>query len=372
MTIELEPSPHQQRLRADAQQFLATAAPMGRIRELADDGATLDRHYMRATAGFGWCSLLGPTTVDDPSVPGIDDAACVAEVRGAGLQPGPFVPTQLATYSLARLGGPHQMQLRAEIASGESTVSWAWADENGQWSEVPSVCGFVVNGAWELNGCSGLVQDADHVDWLMVRVAMAGEHEMSMLVPANAPGLTVTKLDALDRTRSWHQVTFDDVRVLREPMPTWRAEGRGNQLLLIAATLTMAESVGAMDALFRAAVGYAKQRVAFGRAIGSFQAIKHLLADCSVALEASKAMAHAAMRAVGDGRADSDQIVHMAKSFVGDAGIQVANGCWQTYGGVAYRWDHDFHLFLRRLVTDASLYGDATWHREQLCRVNSL
>jgi alkylation response protein AidB-like acyl-CoA dehydrogenase len=117
-------------------------------------------------------------------------------------------------------------------------------------------------------------------------------------------------------------------------------------------------------------VQYAKERVAFGRPIGAFQAIKHLLADASVAVETSSAMAAAAVHAVDAGRHDADQIVSMAKAFVGDAAVEVANACWQTHGGVAYTWAHDFHLYLRRLTTDAVLYGDPTFLRERLCRLH--
>jgi alkylation response protein AidB-like acyl-CoA dehydrogenase len=127
-----------------------------------------------------------------------------------------------------------------------------------------------------------------------------------------------------------------------------------------------------MDRLLEFTVRYAKDRVAFGRPIGSFQAIKHLLADASVALEASKAMVAAAVYAIDHEQSDADQIVSMAKAFVGDAARDVVDACWQTHGGIAYTWAHDFHLYLRRLTTDISLYGDPSWHRERLFRLNGL
>jgi alkylation response protein AidB-like acyl-CoA dehydrogenase len=127
-----------------------------------------------------------------------------------------------------------------------------------------------------------------------------------------------------------------------------------------------------MEALLADAVAYAKERMAFGRPIGSFQAVKHLLADASLRVEMARAVADAAALAVSDGRPDAPEVVSIAKSFVADAGIEVAHAAWQTYGGVAYRWDHHLHLYLRRLTTDAALYGSADWHREQILCLHGL
>jgi alkylation response protein AidB-like acyl-CoA dehydrogenase len=122
-----------------------------------------------------------------------------------------------------------------------------------------------------------------------------------------------------------------------------------------------------MDELFRMTLEYAKARVAFGRSIGSFQAIKHLLADTSFLLEGSKAVAIAAARSVQAAKANASELSGIAKAFVGESGITLAQNCFQVFGGIGFTWEHDQHLFLRRLTTDAALYGDASWHRERLC-----
>jgi alkylation response protein AidB-like acyl-CoA dehydrogenase len=119
-------------------------------------------------------------------------------------------------------------------------------------------------------------------------------------------------------------------------------------------------------------VQYAKDRTAFGRPIGSFQALKHLLADTSLLLEESKAVAVGAVDAVEDGYPDASALASAAKAFVAEAGITLVQNCWQAFGGIAYTWEHDLHLYLRRLTTNASLYGDADWHRERICRCYGL
>ena len=114
---------------------------------------------------------------------------------------------------------------------------------------------------------------------------------------------------------------------------------------------------------------YAKDRIAFGRPIGSFQGVKHQLADTSLALEMSKAVTLAAARTVGAARRRRPERGSMAKAFVGDAGIELVQTCFQVFGGIGYTWEHDQHLYLRRITTDAGLFGDAAWHREHLCQL---
>ena len=136
--------------------------------------------------------------------------------------------------------------------------------------------------------------------------------------------------------------------------------------------LSVAETVGAMDVLFEMARQYAVDRIAFGRPIGSFQAVKHQLADMSLSLEAGKAVSVAATRAAQAQRADAMEIARMAKAWVGDTGIDIAQGCFQVFGGIGYTWEHDSHLFLRRITMNNLLYGQPDFHREQICVAHGL
>jgi alkylation response protein AidB-like acyl-CoA dehydrogenase len=86
----------------------------------------------------------------------------------------------------------------------------------------------------------------------------------------------------------------------------------------------------------------------------------------------SKAMAVAAANAVGTQQDDASEVASMAKAFVSDSAVDLAHNCFQVFGGIGYTWEHDQHLYLRRLTTDAALYGDAAWHRERICRLFGL
>lgn len=119
-------------------------------------------------------------------------------------------------------------------------------------------------------------------------------------------------------------------------------------------------------------VEYVKEREQFGVPIGSFQAVKHLLADTSLAVEMSKAVVLAAARSLGSEDGYGAEAASIAKALVGESAVELAQNCFQVFGGIGYTWEHDQHLYLRRLTTDAALYGDAAWHREHLCQLAGL
>ena len=89
-------------------------------------------------------------------------------------------------------------------------------------------------------------------------------------------------------------------------------------------------------------------------------------------MEAGTSIAAAATRAVQAGQADAGEIASMAKGWVGDTGIDIAQGCFQIFGGIGYTWEHDLHLFLRRITMNSLLYGQPDWHRERICQIHGL
>jgi alkylation response protein AidB-like acyl-CoA dehydrogenase len=231
----------------------------------------------------------------------------------------------------------------------------------------------VGDGGFELTGVKTAVQEVEASSWLLV-TAQGPDGPVQALLAADAEGVTVTALESLDVSRRFAEVRFDHARVPSAALvgaPDTVVELVDRQLA-IAATLTAAEAVGAMDHEFEMTLQYAKDRIAFGRPIGSFQAIKHLLADISLSLEMSKAVVLAAARTLGSEDDYGPQAASIAKALVGEAALDLAQNCFQIFGGIGYTWEHDQHLYLRRLTTDAGLFGDADWHREHLCQLAGL
>ena len=190
---------------------------------------------------------------------------------------------------------------------------------------------------------------------------------VQLLVPASAPGVTIRPLRALDLSRRFADVEFDAVRVGRDDVLGAGGTGPLDAQLLNAMVLTCADTIGAIDALFTMTVAYAKQRIAFGRPIGSFQAIKHILADQALSLEACKAAAVAAATAVQAAAPDAAEVASMAAAYIGDVACDIAQECLQVHGGTGYAWEHDLHLYLRRVRSNSLLFGEPSWHRERVC-----
>jgi alkylation response protein AidB-like acyl-CoA dehydrogenase len=349
--------------------FMEDTCPLRVVRDGAWKDDAFATSYRRQAAELGWYSMLVPESLGGGSISGngVLDAALIAYKRGGLLQPGSFVGTNVVAYTLARTGSDElREKVLPSLLSGATSASWAAAGVgDGGVDARPTD-----DGGLELSGVKRAVQDVDASSWLLV-TCTTDVGPAQVLVAAVAPGVTVTELDSLDITRCFAEVRFDRARVpAASVVGAPGAEGglRAKQLA-IACTLIAAESVGAMDHDFEMTVQYAKDRIAFGRPIGSFQAEKHQLADASLALEMSKAIALAAAQTVG---ADDDYgpaAASMAKAFVGESGVDLAQACFQVFGGIGYTWEHDQHLYLRRITTDAGLFGGAAWHREYLCQL---
>ncbi len=374
--MDTELTQEQELLREMSARLIEDRCPIASVRALAPDERGVSTDYLKQTAELGWYALL----VDEAhgggcvSESGIADAAVVAEERGRLVQPGPFVPTNLVALALSEFGSDEQRARELPgLLAGESVATWAAADPSGSWEPGAGVRASRRGERVVLDGAKGIVQDAHIASALLVSAA-GDAGPLHVLVPADTPGVTVEPLSSLDITRRFCRVRFDGAElpadaVVGSPDDAIRLHER---LLAVAAVLTVAESVGGIGYVFDLTVEYAKDRYAFGRPIGSFQAIKHTLADAGMLLEMCRAISVAATRAVAAGSADAAEVASMAKAFVGKHAVGISHDCFQVIGGIAYTWEHDQHLYFRRLATDALLYGEPAWHRERICALHGL
>ena len=366
-----------QRILVDSSaRLIADVCPLERVRENAYDDAAFAAAYRRRAGELGWYSLLVPEELGGGNVSGngVLDAALVGYQRGRFLQPGAFVGTNVVAYALAAAGTEqHRAGVLPALMSGEVAGSWMVTDSPG----APVVDGIASatasGGGYRLSGSATFVEDPGPDGWFLVTAA-GNDGPAQFLVRAGDPGVRLEPLGSLDLTRRFVAVRLESLDVpasARVGKPGGAADLIDAQLAL-ACVLTTAESVGAMDYELALTVQYAKDRIAFGRPIGSFQAVKHSLADTSLLLEMSKAITRAAARHVGEGDGYGLEAASMAKAFVGDCGIDLAQSCFQTFGGIGFTWEHDQHLYLRRLTTDAAFFGDPAWHRERLCQLSGI
>jgi alkylation response protein AidB-like acyl-CoA dehydrogenase len=356
--------------------FVAKECPIARLRDESHRGADFRGRYWRQGAELGWFSMLVPESLGggSASTNGVLDAALIANKLGGALQPGPFVATNVVAYALCAAGSDAQKELLVPaLLSGEAGAVWAVTCGVGGGAPDAGVWATPTDSGYQLRGHKSLVQDIDWASWMLVTAA-SPDGPLQFVVPVDAPGVTIRAKRSLDLTRGFADVTFTGTLVRQADLlgDGHSPPGLVSRQLALASVLTAAQTVGAVAEDLDRTVQYAKDRVAFGRPIGSFQAIKHLLVDSSLSLELGKSVVAAAAEALGSGGDHGVQAASMAKALVGDTGVEIVSNCTQVFGGIGLTWEHDQHLFVRRVTTDAALYGDPTWHRERVCQLGGI
>ena len=358
----------QELLRSTTRRFLTEHQSLADVRRSLEEPDLFDPVVWRQGADLGWTAMLVAPEHEGGSVTGqpLVDLVVLAEELGRELNPGPFVPCNVSADAIARFGTEVQAKEHLpRLARGEAVCAWCLSGDGSPESSAVEVRASRAGDGWRLEGVARYVHAAADATLLLVTAIGPEGGVVTLLVPRPSEGLTVRVLTGLDLTRRFGEVHFDGVTVpgTAELVGGWAVVER---CLAVATVLQSAESVGAADRLFTATVEYAKKRVQFGRTIGSFQAIKHRLANLLIELEGMRAAAHYAALALGDGLPDADEAVATAGAYVDDAFAHLSGEALQLHGGIGFTWEHDVHLFVRRAKVNQVLYGDGAWHRERL------
>ncbi|HVW43035.1 MAG TPA: acyl-CoA dehydrogenase family protein [Amycolatopsis sp.] len=363
MNVEL--SPDQELFAKTTRRFLEGQDLPAYARRLHEQGSSFERDYWQRGAELGWTAMLVPEALGGGSISGhgLLDLALVAEEMGRLVAPGPLLAANVVAEALSR-GGGHEAVI-GRLLTGEATATWAFDEGAGTWDAAGVRLRARPDGdGWVLDGTKAFVLDAPSADWFLVTARTSGGLTQ-FLVPATAEGVTVTARTSLDLVRRLGDVTFAGVPAVVVGAVDEAAEDVERQLRT-ALVLQNAETVGALDRVFGRTLAYAGDRVAFGRPIGSYQALKHRFADLKTALEACHATADASARAVAEGQPAAAELVSVAKSYLADHGPRMVQDCVQIHGGIGVTWEHDLHLYLRRVTQNAVLFGDVRQHRERL------
>ncbi len=362
MPVRLTLSSDQEFFHETTARFLDESVPPSTIRELRNDPAGFDRAYWKQGAELGWTSLLvdeahGGGTI---SGEGLVDLGLIAYEFGRHAAPGPLVSCNVVAAALSRYG---EADLLPALLSGDSVASWCAPDIEGGVGWRSPVHIRLDGDELVVDGQAHPVESAMDADVLLVTGQGDGGATQA-LVPATEPGVTVGRLGSVDLTRRYGTVRFDGVRV---PMaaavgPPAGAGADVERQLLVATALVCAESVGAMQAAFDMTVEWAFDRYTFGRPLASYQALKHRFADMFVWLQAAHAVSDAALGAVGSGAPGAAELASAAKAYIGEFGAELIQECVQLHGGMGMTFEHDVHLYLRRLTVDRALYGTPADH----------
>jgi alkylation response protein AidB-like acyl-CoA dehydrogenase len=346
----------QQALRDIARTFLADRLGPDVVRELMAGEVGFDPAHWAEVAGMGWQAMVVPEEHGGAGY-GWTELAVLFEEAGRAIAPLPLLSTAMGTAVLLSSGTDAQ---RAEhlpaIAAGDRHVAVAVDVPGADAHPAPTLRD------GRLDGRVRHVVEGAAADLVVVATPDA-----AVLVDPAADGVEVTAMEVLDLTRPQAELTFDAVVVDDDAHLAGSPAEVVDRARTVGATLVANEQVGTAAAVHEMAVEYARTRTQFGRAIGSFQAIKHLLADDLVALEAARSVAWHAARALAADDADEIAVATpMAASLCNDVAAKIAADTIQVHGGIGFTWEHDAHLYFKRASSSRLLFGTPKAWRARL------
>ena len=379
--LRFDASAEQQELGAITRRFLEDTVPLTALRLLGEKSpAGFDRDWWRRAADLGWTSLLVPENLGGSggSGGGLAELAIVAEEQGRLVAPGPLLPTSVSAWTLAQAEQTDVVRRALDaIGSGEAVCAWVRGHDDGPWPQSrPAVRAVRTNDTLSLTGVARAVEAGADADYLLVAVCLDDQvaHVLVHAAHAEQAGLQRQRMHSLDLVRRHADLTFDSIEI---PRAATVIQGDQGRIILqrqgqLANVLQGAEMVGAAARTFEMGREFAAERYSFGRPLASYQVLKHRFADMKLWLEASAAAVEGAVAAVADDAPDAAARVSAAKLYVGQKATDIVQDCIQVHGGIGVTWEHDLHLYLRRVTMDRQLMGTPAEHAEYLAMLIGL
>jgi len=339
-------SEEQEAFRDQLRRLLAERAPLERVREVAAHGTGFDERLWSGLAELGAMGVLVPEEYGGLGL-GAFDAGLVLEELGRVTAPAPYLgttfvaPVVLAESPSNSLAG----EWLPRIAAGEVKIGLALAEAVG----AREGAGVSAENR-RLSGKALAALDTGAADAFLV----ASGRDSLWLVRAEAHGLSRTAMTSIDRTRALAELRFNKV----EAEPLAGGTALVQRALDLARVGFAADTVGAADAMVEQAVTYSKQRVQFDRVIGSFQGVKHALADMVTAMEPARALSWYASHAqTAFSAPEAHRLACHAKAHLAEVGRMVARGTTEVHGGMGFTDDLGLHYWFKRIGLDRQLFG---------------
>jgi alkylation response protein AidB-like acyl-CoA dehydrogenase len=370
--VDLTVTEEQEMLRTTVRRLLAEHAPLDRLRSVADGEQGPDPALWKRLIELGLPALAVPVEHGGLGQ-GAADVAIVAEEMGRALGLAPLLSAvALATPALLASGDEAVChEVLPLVASGEAIVVLASTEADGRWApEAPTTTATSGGGGWVLSGRKCFVVDGAGADLVLVLAATPAGSGL-FLVDAHGEGVDRREMRLLDPSRPVAEVKLTDA-----PARLVGSEGGGpgimDRVTSTVALVTAAEAVGGMRACLDLSVEHAKQRVQFGRPIGSFQAIAHTCVDMLQRVEFAASAVQYAAAARDQVAPDADLATRVAAAYCSRGFHWVTKETIQVHGGLGFTWDHDAHLFYRRARSAEQLFTRRSDHVDAVTRLVGL
>jgi alkylation response protein AidB-like acyl-CoA dehydrogenase len=368
--LDFEFSDEQEQLRRAVAGFVEARAPLSWVRAQYGSASTPTADAWHGLADLGVAGLLVPEAFGGAGA-GMVDAAVVLEELGRALYPGPYASSAIGAASLLIRAGnaeDHAANLPG-IAAGTTiaTVALLEPGTRAAW-RAPRTRASDSAEEWHLDGVKVHVADLAAADVVLVTAAVDASTLGVFAVAPDAPGVTVTATPTVDGTRHVGVLELHDAPA--------RRLGTGDATSAVAETIdrlgvaAVVEGVGTAARALEVSVEYAKERRQFDAVIGSFQAIQHLCADMLRSVELARAAGYYACWAADAAPpAERHRAATMALAFAGEELAQVGASAVQVHGGIGFTWEHDIHLFYKRLLTLHAVGGGPVDQLEELATI---
>ena len=357
-------------LREAVRDFLSDKSPEAEVRRLMETEQGYDPavwHQMAAQLG------LQGLTIDEKfggAGYGYVELLVVLEEMGRSLLCAPYFSTvALAANLLMTLGdGAAMSDYLPGIADGSLTATVALAEASGRWDEPGITLAAAAGsaGGWTLAGEKTYVLDGHTAGLVLVTARTPGGVSVFAVEPG-AAGFAAAPLSVMDATRKQARLTFDatPARLIGTEGTAWPVIAKTLDLAVVALA---AEQVGGAQQVLDTAVAHARERVQYGRPIGSFQAVKHKCADLLVEVESARSAACYAAWAAAEDSDELPAVASLAKSLCSETYFHAAAENIQIHGGIGFTWEHSAHLYFKRAKSSELLFGDPSYHRELFAR----
>jgi alkylation response protein AidB-like acyl-CoA dehydrogenase len=375
--MDLGLTEEQELLKNSARDFLEKEVPEAYVRQMEEDETGYSPEVWRKMADLGWQGLIIPEDYGGVGF-GFLDLIVLLEEFGRALVPGPFIPTMVAATAILEGGSEAQKQeWLPKIASGDIIGTLAFTEPSARFdAEGVELKAEKQGENYVLNGTKLFIPDAHVADLLVVvaRTGGSGEQGISLfLVDAKSSGISTEVLKTIAADKQC-EVKFENVSVPAANL--LGGEGQGweimKRVMLKATCMEAAYLVGLAQMDFEISVNYAKERVQFGRPIGSFQAIQHKAADMVTDVDGARFIMYRAAWSVAENEPDAEMQVSMAKAWVSDATRRVVAHGQQIHGGIGFTKDYKIQLFFRRQKRGELMWGDGDYHREKVADMLAL
>ncbi|OGO36837.1 MAG: hypothetical protein A2147_10150 [Chloroflexi bacterium RBG_16_57_8] len=375
MNFELDEE--QVMLRTSARDFLEEECPKKLVRTMMEDEKGYSPELWKKTADLGWLGLTFPEEYGGVGSSFLDLVVLLEEC-GRALLPAPLIPTVvLGAHPILAAGtGEQKDRFLPHIAGGEMVLTLAFLEASaGLEASDVTVAATPSGDRFVINGTKLFVPFAHVADYLLcvTRTKESPNKEEGVtlfLVDARTEGIRIETLKTMTGEKLC-EVVFKNVAVPEENMLGELDKGWPlmKRLLVEAQVAECAWMTGGARWAMETSIDYAKTRIAFGRPIGSFQAIQHKLADVAVAVEGATSIVYYAAWTIMEHHPEMAIAASMAKSWCSEAYKQAAFAGVQIHGGIGYTWDHDMHLYLKRAKACEVAFGDSDYHREKVAQM---